>query len=367
MKRPLEVMWLPTPPESGGYSMDRYWRELDRVKNSVNRGEFAFSSLLKGPPESTRQAGRWVRAAARYLAYPLRAVMAKPVAVFHLLDHSHAHVLRFLEGKGKKIVTVHDLVPVRDSTGLTASQVKRFRDKLHELRRADLILVDSNSTGADLKNFLGVNCPPCERLLLGINNQAFSEEQRMPMSELENLAPGPIVLCVGSNQRRKNLAILPDVFKLALVHLDRLTFIRVGPRLEASIRSRLKAYEPRLQIVELSNLSEAKLISIYQRADVLFFPSILEGDFGFPTVEAMAAGTPVVASNTTRIPDMDGEAALYFEPTDPAKAAEHLVRVLHDQQLAEELRKKGRKQALQLDWKCHFEQLCNYYRALAAT
>jgi glycosyltransferase involved in cell wall biosynthesis len=359
-------MWLPTPPNSGSYSMDRYWRELDRVKNSSERDDFVFSSLLKGPPENTREAGRWVRAAARYMAYPLRAVMAKPMSVFHLLDHSHAHVLRFLGRKGKKIVTVHDLFPIRDSSGMTASQVNRFRDKLNELRRADLILVNSDTTGASVKEFLGVNCPPYERVAMGVDNQAFSEKRRIPIRELENLGSGPIVLCVGSNQRRKNLSILPDVFGLALAHLDRLTFIRVGPPLEASIRSRLQAYLPRLQIVELSDLSEEKLISVYQQADVLFFPSILEG-FGFPTIEAMAAGTPVVASNATAIPEINGDAALYFQPTDTTRAAELLVRVLKDQHLAEELRGKGRKQALQFDWKCHFEQLCEYYRSVAAT
>jgi hypothetical protein len=95
--------------------MDRYWRELDRVKNSLECGEFAFSSLLNGPPESTREAAHFVRAAPRYVAYPLRAVMAGPASVFHLLDHSHAHVLRSLGRKGKKIVTIHDLVPMRDS------------------------------------------------------------------------------------------------------------------------------------------------------------------------------------------------------------------------------------------------------------
>jgi glycosyltransferase involved in cell wall biosynthesis len=366
MKKPLEVMWLPAPPDSGSYSMDRYWRELERTKNSSERGDFAFSSMLTGPPESTREASRWARATNRYLAYPLRAVLAKPTSVFHLLDHSHAHVLRFLGRKGKKIVTVHDLFPLQDSTGITAGQVKRFRDKVNELRLADLILVNSNATGADLKSFLGVNCPSCERVPMGVDNQAFSEKRRLPISELEDLASGPIVLCVGSNQRRKNLAILPDVFERALLHLDRLTFIRVGPRLDASIRSRLQAHEPRLQIVELSDLSEEKLMYIYQRADVLFFPSILEG-FGFPTIEAMAAGTPVVASNATAMPEINGDAALYFQPTDTTRAAELLVRVLKDQQLAEELRQKGRKQALQFDWKCHFEQLCEYYRSVAAT
>ena len=99
---------------------------------------------------------------------------------------------------------------------------------------------------------------------------------------------------------------------------------------------------------------------------MLFFPSILEG-FGFPTIEAMAAGTPVVASNATAMPEINGDAALYFQPTDSSRAAELLVRVLKDQKLAEVLRQKGRKQALQFDWKCHFEQLCEYYRSVAGT
>jgi glycosyltransferase involved in cell wall biosynthesis len=81
----------------------------------------------------------------------------------------------------------------------------------------------------------------------------------------------------------------------------------------------------------------------------------------------MAAGTPVVASNATAMPEINGDAALYFEPTDTTRAAELLVRVLHDPQLAEELRRKGKKQALQFDWKCHFEQLCDYYRAVAVS
>jgi glycosyltransferase involved in cell wall biosynthesis len=366
MKRLLDVVWLPTPPESGFHSMDRYWRELDRVKNSVECGEIAFSSLLDGPPGSTREAGRWWRAAAKYVVYPLLATMAKPASIFHLLDHSHVHVLRSLGRKGKKIVTVHDLFPARNLTGITASQVKRFRHKLNELRRADLILVNSNITGGDLKDFLGDDCPPCQRVLMGVNNQAFSEERRVRIRELENLTAGPIVLCVGSNERRKNLAILPDVFALALAQLDRLTFIRVGPPLEASIRSRLKACEPRLQTVELSGLSEEELISVYQRADVLFFPSLLEG-FGFPTVEAMAAGTPVIASNASAMPEINGNAALYFQPTDAGRASELLVQVLNDPQLAEELRRKGKTQALLLDWKCHFKQLCDCYHAIAAT
>jgi glycosyltransferase involved in cell wall biosynthesis len=130
------------------------------------------------------------------------------------------------------------------------------------------------------------------------------------------------------------------------------------------IRSRLSSLAPKLNVVELSDLPEEKLIAAYQRADLLFFPSTLEG-FGLPVLEAMASGTPVVASNAASIPEVGGNAALYFDPTDIEEAARLLLRVLSDPDLRAELRKRGQEQAAQLDWKNHFIRLCEYYRQLA--
>jgi glycosyltransferase involved in cell wall biosynthesis len=144
-----------------------------------------------------------------------------------------------------------------------------------------------------------------------------------------------------------------------------LNFVRVGPPLESAIRDSLMKQCPKVNIQELRNLSEEQLAAVYQKSDVLFFPSILEG-FGFPVVEAMAAGTPVVASNASSIPEVGGEAALYFDPTDAGAAAGLLVRVLTDTDLAERLRNKGRLQALELDWKQHFSQLTGHYRRLVS-
>jgi glycosyltransferase involved in cell wall biosynthesis len=358
----LQICWLPTPPEAGYHSMDRYWRDLDRVKKQAGVNDLLFSSLLTGPPTETRAASRWRRAAAKYAIYPLRSLFTKPMSIFHLLDHSHAHVLRFLGNKGKKIATVHDLAPLRDAAGLTAGQLKRFRHGVEALRRADLILTDSNFTADDVKQVLGSDAPPIRRLLLGVDNQGFSPPRLF--SKDENYSVGANVLCVGSNDRRKNLQVLPDVFEIITRELGPFNFIRVGPLLEPNIRERLKRQCPQVKVTELSDLGEDELVAVYQTADLLFFPSVLEG-FGFPVIEAMAAGTPVVASNASSIPEVGGGAALYFEPTDVHTAAKLIIRVLTDVDLAGELRSKGRERALQLDWKEHLSQLVGHYRALA--
>jgi glycosyltransferase involved in cell wall biosynthesis len=364
MTKPLRVVWLPTPPESGCYSMDRYWRELDRLRRQIGSVEIVFSSLLSGPPPDTTVADRWSRATARYLFYPLRALFARPVDVFHVLDHSHAHVLRFLEGKGKKVVTVHDLAPLREPEQLSASQLKRFHKRMKELRRADLLLAVSNFTANEVKQFLDPDTPPIKRLLNGVDNQKFANLRCDRFSEIEKINSGHVVLCLGSNLYRKNLRILPDVIELALNHLESLTLLRVGPPLEAVIRSRLSALGPRLRLVEVTNLSEENLVAAYRRADLLFFPSTLEG-FGLPVLEAMAAGTPIVASNASSIPEVGGDAALYFNPADIEAAAKVVVRVLSDGDLKADLQKRGLEQAARLDWRNHFTSLCGYYCELA--
>jgi glycosyltransferase involved in cell wall biosynthesis len=243
------------------------------------------------------------------------------------------------------------------------SQVSRFRQGVEALRHSDLILTDSNFTAEDVRQVLGSGSPPIRRLLLGVDNLRFSSPQRL--SKRIGLLPGPTVLCVGSNDRRKNLRILPDVFECVVSELGAFNFIRIGPPVESQIRERFKKQCPKVSIQELSSLSEEQLAAVYQKSDVLFFPSILEG-FGFPVIEAMAAGTPVVASNASSIPEVGGEAALYFEPTDVGRASKLLVQVLTDADLANTLRSKGFQQALRLDWQHHFSQLINHYYQLAS-
>jgi glycosyltransferase involved in cell wall biosynthesis len=88
----------------------------------------------------------------------------------------------------------------------------------------------------------------------------------------------------------------------------------------------------------------------YNAADLLVFPSLLEG-FGMPLVEAMASGTPIVTSGTSSIPEVVGDSALVFDPRDETSMADSSVQLLTDQEYATELVQRGLKRSETFDWK----------------
>src|SRR5438045_8087837 len=79
------------------------------------------------------------------------------------------------------------------------------------------------------------------------------------------------------------------------------------------------------------------------------FPSIYEG-FGLPPLEAMACGTPVIASNVTSIPEVVGDAALLVEPLDPQQMCDAMRRIIDDADLAQSLKRRGIERAAQFTW-----------------
>ena len=96
-------------------------------------------------------------------------------------------------------------------------------------------------------------------------------------------------------------------------------------------------------------VDDAELPALYSGAIAFIYPSLYEG-FGFPPVEAMACGTPVVTSNVTSLPEAVGEAAVFVNPRDVESIAEGLRRILDDPELRETLRCRGLAQAGWFSW-----------------
>jgi len=99
----------------------------------------------------------------------------------------------------------------------------------------------------------------------------------------------------------------------------------------------------------LGFVNDRDLISLYQKAEALVQPSLMEG-FGLTGLEAMAAGCSVVSSNASCLPEIYGEAALYFDPLNITDIAEKLELILKNKKLREELAKKGKKQVEKYSW-----------------
>jgi glycosyltransferase involved in cell wall biosynthesis len=102
---------------------------------------------------------------------------------------------------------------------------------------------------------------------------------------------------------------------------------------------------------------------LYAQAKLLVMPSLYEG-FGFPILESMAAGTPVVASNTSSLPEVAGDAAILVSPTDENALAEAIESILASPKTAAELRRKGFAQVQKFNWKRTAAETVNVYRSV---
>jgi len=121
---------------------------------------------------------------------------------------------------------------------------------------------------------------------------------------------------------------------------------------------------PRLRgerIVHLDYLDAPRLASVYRDAEAFVLPSIYEG-FGFPLLEAMAHGVPSIASQTSSLPEIGGDAALYFDPTDSHELEAQLRRVLTDDALRATLAERGRARAAEFSWQRAGEQTLDVLR-----
>ncbi|HIQ02105.1 MAG TPA: glycosyltransferase family 1 protein, partial [Anaerolineales bacterium] len=114
----------------------------------------------------------------------------------------------------------------------------------------------------------------------------------------------------------------------------------------------------------LGPVPEADLPALYTGATTFVFPSLYEG-FGLPVLEAMACGTPVACSNTSSLPEVVGDAALTFDPTDTAGIADAVARLLEDADLQADLRERGLRRAARFSWERTARATLTVYRETA--
>jgi glycosyltransferase involved in cell wall biosynthesis len=121
---------------------------------------------------------------------------------------------------------------------------------------------------------------------------------------------------------------------------------------------------PRRAAIEvLGYVSAAHLENLYRRASIFAFPSLDEG-FGMPALEAMAHGVPVIASNSSAIPEVAGDAALLVDPRDTDAIASGLIRLANDQTLRDDLIPRGLARAREFTWQAAVEKTWLIYHEI---
>ncbi|MEZ4749653.1 MAG: glycosyltransferase family 1 protein [Bdellovibrionota bacterium] len=156
----------------------------------------------------------------------------------------------------------------------------------------------------------------------------------------------PYLLFLGGGNRRKNFVTLAKVWPALSQSFKEIDLVVVGSPASLYRKNRLPKL-PRLKVVP--HAPDSDLPALYQGARCFVYPSLYEG-FGLPILEAMACGTPVVASNTTALPETGKDAALWVPPQDAEKLAQTLRSVLESSALRREFQEKGLLHASTFSW-----------------
>jgi glycosyltransferase involved in cell wall biosynthesis len=261
------------------------------------------------------------------------------------------------------VLTIHDLIYLHHPESLPTAPRLFMHAVLPALaRRAARIIVPSQATALDVIRHLRVPESRVRRIFWGRGNdlQVVTDAPQLDAVLRRHGLRRPFVLSVARGYPHKNLAgllrafaLLPQDVQLAVVgeqvqrgsDLERLT-------LELGLGGR---------VVFTGYVKDGELPALYSAATLFAFPSLAEG-FGFPVLEAMACGTPVVASDASAVPETVGPAGLIASARDPEAFATAMRTLLDSPALQERLRQEGLARAREYTWKRCAEQTLAVYR-----
>jgi glycosyltransferase involved in cell wall biosynthesis len=355
------VAWLPAHPAEGWVSMNRYWLSLAQAAEQ-HRDTLAIETPLHADGLVSRRRGRFARAWTKYVAYPHAVRTRVTASVAHVLDHSYAHVLDHLPSRTRTVVTVHDLIPLMDPSGLSSAQVNRFRKTALKLRDVDCVVAVSDYTRRTVCELLDIKPGRVAVAHSGVDESFFQAMTTLP-PRVQALTCGRYVLSVGSDLPRKNLRVLPAVMRALAREVPGVCLVRAGALLSESLAAECRAALGDGCFVELGGVPDEELRALYQQAGAFFMPSNFEG-WGLPVAEALAAGCPVVCSNVASLPEAGDGAALMAAPEDIETFVQHLARVMEDSRFREGLIARGRAVSATRTWSRTMDQLIGIYRSL---
>lgn len=361
-----------------GGGIGRYVRSLvyalaQQDTTSTQYRLFAAGSRLGALPPAPGENFRWtptqigdqwlVRLWYRlHVPYPVDSWTGK-LDLFHAPDF----LLPPTRKNTRTVLTVHDLSFVRAPETATDGLRGFLNDAVpRSVRRADHILADSAATKADLIALYGTRADKITVLLSGV------EPRFKPITEVKELAAvrakyglgdGPLILSLGTIQPRKNYVRLVEAFSQLPQPDTKLVIVGGKGWLSEPLYQRIDELQMTERVIMPGFADDQDLPALYSAASVFAFPSLYEG-FGLPVLEAMACGTPVVASNVSSVPEVAGDAALLIDPYDVDQIRDNIVRLLSDETLRKDLALRGRSQVRQFTWDRAAQKLANVYTKL---
>jgi glycosyltransferase involved in cell wall biosynthesis len=270
------------------------------------------------------------------------------------------------------VVTIHDLTLHKFPGGKKRDIISKlaYRLLIHTVvRKAKHCFAVSENTKRDMMKYLKISS---EKITVAYNgvSQRFSpihDVDRLKKFRIKHQLPEKYILYTGVFRSHKNIERLIDAYAMCKKNHSefQLSLVLAGPHDSAStdIPERIKRYGLEKDIFLTGFFPEEEMQELYSASTAYIFPSLYEG-FGIPPIEAMQCEVPVACSNTSSLPEVCGDAVLYFDPYNTKEISEALFQISNDEKLRKDLVEKGKKQSQKFSWKDMVFKMYGVYKRL---
>lgn len=281
-----------------------------------------------------------------------------------------------LKVESKLITTLHDIIFKEEGLVKYLFSSASWYQKIGNLyrrfivkgvvKKSNRLITVSNFEKENIKKTFQIDDKKITTVHNGVNNDFHNHfnKNRKELVKKEYNLPEKFLLHIGNRDPRKNTKRVLEAFcKLKLSHIEDFSLVIIGLNRntlnhildELSISKKIKN-----DIIITSYISDEDLPVVYNLASLFLFPSLREG-FGIPIIEAMAAGVPVITSNTSSMPEVAGESAHLINPTKTKELEQAIIQILSDEEYRLNLIRKGIEQSKSFSWAQSAESVLNVY------
>lgn len=333
--------------------------ELFNVEKDLKTDEFCQGFQFRGKAKIHKFLGRL-----SIVEHPLIRNMETSV---NILKESNFDIFHptyydnyFLKHIGKKpyVLTVYDMIHELFAKKTSQHGDKTIAWKKELIEKASHIIAISQNTKDDIVELYKIDENKITVVYLG-TSICLNESATTTTSAPENY-----ILFVGNRNSYKNFNFFINAIKPLLLEDKNLFLVCAGSvsftAEENSVIAQLGLSD---KVVHFPLVDDAVMMNLYSGALCFVFPTLYEG-FGIPVLEAFACGCPAILSDTSSLPEVGGDAALYFDPEDAESILETVKRVVYNTDLADNLRKKGFEQLKHFSWEKCAEQTLKVYSSV---